>query len=84
MKKKCITCGKKLGWKKQKYCSQGCYPNTDIKKEGISIKLIAVFGLAHEENIRNVSVALAKAGYYIKIGRKDEFYEVNVYTDRIT
>ena len=53
-----------------------------IKEDGIKIKEIAVFGLTYEENIRNVAVALAKSGYFVKINRKDEFWEIRVYSDR--
>ncbi len=52
------------------------------KPREITIKEKVSFHFAYEENAKNVAVALSLGGYYIKIGKFDGKYTVDVYTDR--
>lgn len=51
-------------------------------KEQIKLTKLVEFPLTYEENIKRLCFALNLCGYYAKVRKKDEFYVVDVYTDR--
>ena len=51
------------------------------EKAPIQIKLKTEFCLAHKENAQNVAFALSSAGFFVRIRRDQEFYQVLVYTN---
>lgn len=52
------------------------------KVEEVSIKEKVVFTFVHLQNAQNVAIALASAGYYVRISNSGSGYIVWIYTDR--
>lgn len=58
-------------------------PEKKVKEKTWEIKVKVTFEFVYAHNAQNVAFALASAGYYVNIGRRNETYIVNVYTDRL-
>lgn len=47
-----------------------------------TIQKVAEFKLGNMVNVQDVSISLAKSGYFITISKDDTFYNVQVYSQK--